>query len=272
MATKSLWHRFRLNVNLFIQGAVLSYIALFRWLHPPTYLASKILMPLTQILFFSFVGMYATNSTNATFYVIGNAIHIVAINGIFGVTMSIGEERWVGTLPYLFATPANRLTMFLGRAFVHVFDGILGALIGLLWGVLLLGLDLSKANPATLLLTIVITTFSTCALGLLMGCLSLITLNVMFVNNTVYFLLMIFSGANVPLAQMPGWMQTISWMLPLTRGIASARQIIAGGDFASVAPLLAGEFAIGLVYICLGYSLFRWFEFQAKRRGTLEAI
>jgi len=27
-----------------------------------------------------------------------------------------------------------------------------------------------------------------------------------------------------------------------------------------------------LVYICLGYSLFRWFEFQAKRRGTLEAM
>jgi len=29
---------------------------------------------------------------------------------------------------------------------------------------------------------------------------------------------------------------------------------------------------VGLVYIFLGYSLFRWFEFQAKRRGTLEAI
>jgi len=29
---------------------------------------------------------------------------------------------------------------------------------------------------------------------------------------------------------------------------------------------------VGLVYIFLGYSLFRWFEFQANRRGILEAI
>ncbi len=29
-----------------------------------------------------------------------------------GLTMSIGGDRWEGTLPYLFGTPANRLTMF----------------------------------------------------------------------------------------------------------------------------------------------------------------
>jgi len=39
-----------------------------------------------------------------------------------------------------------------------------------------------------------------------------------------------------------------------------------------VLPLLGGELLIGLIYILLGYSLFRWFEFQAKRRGTLEAF
>jgi ABC-2 type transport system ATP-binding protein len=108
--------------------------------------------------------------------------------------------------------------------------------------------------------------------GLLMGCLSLITRNMMFVNNTVYFLLLVFCGANVPLTVLPGWMRAVSQFLPLTRGIASARQIIAGAGLSEVVPLLAGELLIGLVYIFLGYSLFRWFEFQAKRHGTLEAI
>jgi ABC-2 type transport system permease protein len=105
-----------------------------------------------------------------------------------------------------------------------------------------------------------------------MGCLSLITLNVMFVNNTVYFLLLVFSGANLPLSSLPGWMQTISWFLPLTRGIAAARAIIAGRSLPEVAPLLAGELLLGFAYIFVGYALFRWFEFEAKRRGTLEAI
>jgi ABC-2 type transport system permease protein len=71
---------------------------------------------------------------------------------------------------------------------------------------------------------------------------------------------------------LPGWTRAVSWFLPLTRGIASARQIIAGASLAEVVPLLADELLIGLVYICLGYSLFRRFEFQAKRRGTLEAM
>ena len=69
---------------------------------------------------------------------------------------------------------------------------------------------------------------------------------------------------------MPGWMQAISSVLPLTRGIASARAIINGASLAEVAPLLLGEFLIGLAYVLAGYVLFRWFEYVAKRRGTLE--
>jgi ABC-2 type transport system permease protein len=261
-----------LNLRLFLQGAILSYIALFRWLRPSAYLASKVVMPLNQILFFTFLGMYATGRDSASFYVIGNAVQMAAISGIYGVTMSIGGDRWDGTLPYLFGTPANRMAMFFGRAFVHVFDGMLGVALGLMWGAVLLGLDLSQADPLALGLIILITTISTSGLGLLMGCLSLITRHMMFINNTVYFLLLVFSGANVPLTTLPRWMRSVSQFLPLTRGIASARSVIAGASPAEVASLLAGELLIGLVYIFLGYSLFCWFEFQAKRRGTLEAI
>lgn len=265
---RSLW----LNLRLFVEGALLSYIALFRWLRPMTYLASKVVMPLAQILFFTFLGMYATSPANASFYVIGNAIQIAAVSGIFGVTMSVGGERWSGTLIYLFGTPANRLSMFVGRAFFHVIDGILGVFIGLAWGVILLGLDLSHTDGPALLLAVLITVFSTSGLGLLLGCVSLVSLDTMFVNNTAYFLLLVFSGANVPVATLPAWMQAVSWGLPLTRGIAASRSLISGAPLADVAPLLAAEALLGMVYILLGYSLFRWFEYQARRRGTLESF
>jgi ABC-2 type transport system permease protein len=267
-----MFHSLIVNLRLFWQGTLLSYVALFHWLRPTTYLASKILSPLAQIFFFTFLGVYATGRDNASFYVIGNAIQIAATSGIYGVTMSIGGDRWNGTLPYLFGTPANRLFMFLGRSFVHIIDGVLGVIIGLLWGVLLLGVDLSHANLAALALTILITTFSTSGLGLLMGCVSLVTTNVMFVNNSVYFLLLIFSGANLPIDSLPVWMQRVSWALPLTRGIASARSLIAGASFYEVLPLLIGEFFLGLGYVVLGYGMFRWFETQAKARGTLETV
>jgi ABC-2 type transport system permease protein len=261
-----------LNARLFLQGALLSYVALFRWLRPATYLASKVIMPLNQILFFTFLGISAQGRESASFFLIGNAMQVTAISGIYGVTMSVGTDRWEGTLSYLFGTPANRLFLFLGRAFFHILDGMLGVVMGLTWGVLLLGLDLSKTDPAALGLTILITTLSTAGLGMIMGCLSLITRNVFFVNNTVYFLLLLLSGANIRVESLPGVLPSISQILPLTRGIAAARRIISGADLGMVGNLLAAEFGLALIYIALGYVLFLWFETQAKARGTLEVI
>lgn len=260
------------NIRLFWQGALLSYIALFRWLQPYQYMASKILSPLAQIFFFVYLGTYATGADNKTFYIVGNAIQIAAVSGIYGMTMSIGGDRNNGTLGYIFGTPANRLVIFMGRAFMNIMDGALGVVIAFMWGVLLMGLDLSHTNLSALALTIIVTTISTCGLGLLMGCLALITVNVMFVNNFVYFTLLIFSGANIPLVQLPGWIRAVSYMLPLTRGIIAAREIVGGAGLVQVAPLLLGELGIGLAYFLAGYVLFAIFEVVAKRRGTLEVF
>jgi len=261
-----------LNLRLFWQGASLAYVALFHWLQPATYAASKIIMPLAQMFFFVYLGTFATGAGNASFYIIGNALQITAVSGIYGVTMSIGGERNAGTLAYLFGTPANRMVIFLGRAFMNILDGALGVVIAFIWGVILLGLDLSHTNLGGLALIILVTTISTCGLGLLMGSLSLVTVNVMFVNNFVYFLLLIFSGANVPLDQMPSWMRAISNILPLTHGIVAGRMLVGGSSLSSVAPLLWSELGIGIVYGLLGYLLFTLFEVEAKRRGTLETF
>ena len=260
------------NLRLFWQGALLSYVALFRWMRPYQYVASKILMPLAQMFFFVYLGTYATGVDNRSFYIIGNALQIASVSGIYGMTMSIGGDRDNGTLGYIFGTPANRLVVFMGRAFMNIMDGAFGVVIAFTWGVVLMGLDISNTNIPALAITILITTISTCGLGLLMGCLALITVNVMFVNNFVYFMLLIFSGANIPLDQLPIWIRSVSYMLPLTRGILAAREIVGGAGLMDVAPFLLGELGIGLAYFLIGYILFAIFEVVAKRRGTLEVF
>jgi ABC-2 type transport system permease protein len=231
-----------------------------------------IFFPLGQIMFFTLLGIYATGAENASFFLIGNAMQITASAGIFGVSMAIGGERWAGTLMYLFGSPANRLAIFTGRATVHIFNGFVEVLLGLAWGWLLGWVVFSNTDPFALGLTILVATFSTAAMGLLLGCLGLVTVNVMFINNLVYFLLLLFSGANVPIASLPQWMQYISWCLPLTRGIEAAREIVGGASLAAVSGLVMGEFLVGVAYLLVGYSLFRFFENEAKRRGTLEAF
>ena len=259
------------SLRIFISGAWYAYAALFTWTRPASYLASRIIAPFEYMIFFTLLGMFATGRDTAEFYIIGNALQMAAYGGIFGVTMTVGRERNSGTLIYLVGSPANRLTIFLGRALFSILDGILGVAIGFGWG-MLLGLDLSAANLPGLALTIVITTISTCGLGLLMGSIALTAVNVGFIMNTVFFLLLIFSGANLTLEKMPAWMRAISTGLPLARGIPSARMLVVGAPLAKVWPLLVGELAIGLAYALVGFAFFRWFELQARRRGTLEAL
>ncbi len=264
--------KFVFNLRLFFESARLSYIALFRWLRPGTYAASKIIMPLADIMFFTFIGIYANGVESAPFYVIGNAMHLAAINGIYGVTMSIGGDRWEGTLPYLFGVPGSRLSFFLGRAFFHLIDGSLNVVIGLLLGWLIWQLDFSQANLPLLGAAIATATIATCGMGLALGAVGLVTVNIMFINNLFFFLLLIFAGANVPIEQFPNWMQVISQLIPLTRSIAAARLIIDGARLADVQSMLITELLIGAAYALLGFAIFRAFEYQARLRGTLEAI
>jgi len=260
------------NLRLFFQGAALSYRALFRWFRPSTYLASKIVMPLAQMIFFTFIGSFG-GAAPAEFFIIGNAMQIAAVSGIYGVTMSIGGDRWDGTLAYLFGSPANRLVLFFGRSLVHIIDGMVGVAIAFTWGIILFGLRIPVDRLGMLSLAVLVAVFSTSGLGLLMGCIGLITRNVMFVNNTVYFLLLLFSGANVPLTDLPGWIRSASSFLPLSHGIAAARLILSDSAASDqVCMLLLKELLVGTLYLLMGYSLFRRFEVRAKKKGALEVM
>src|SRR5439155_1547711 len=91
----------------------------FRWagqignsLEYPVWIVSGLLFP---ILFFAFLGR-AAGLENDRFYLIGNALQVGALPGLFAMTFAIAGERWFQTLSPVLATPANRAAIFLGRA------------------------------------------------------------------------------------------------------------------------------------------------------------
>jgi ABC-2 type transport system permease protein len=86
----------------------------------------------------------------------------------------------------------------------------------------------------------------------------------------MFGLLLIFSGANVPLDQLPGWMRAISDVTPLTHGIEAARLLADGASLGSVDHLIAQELLVGTGYGFAGYALLRFFEWQGRVHATLE--
>jgi ABC-2 type transport system permease protein len=84
--------------------------------------------------------------------------------------------------------------------------------------------------------------------------------------------MLLFCGVNVPLSVLPGWMSAISRCLPLTHGIAAAREIAAGASLGSVAGLVLTELAIGAAWAAAGFALFRLLERASRRRAVLDTF
>lgn len=263
--------RFGAQVGVFFRSTYLQYVALFQWATIRGYLAYKVLLPVTQILFFVELGVYATGRHNALYFGLGNALQLTANAGIFGVIATVANERQYGTLPLLLASPANRLVTFLSRAIVNVIDGIATVVVALGVVAVLFGLDLRASNLPVLGLCVLITSLTTAGLGLMFGSIGLVMRDAIIIANVVYYLLLIVCGVNFPVSRLPAAVQVVSYGLPLTRGIQAAREAAAGATLGHVSGLLAGELLVGSLYALGGYLLFRLLEGYARRGGLQEA-
>jgi ABC-2 type transport system permease protein len=259
------------NVRVFFVGGYYAYRALFNWMHWSHYIPTMLGGPTFQLLFFVYVGRFA-GLQDDEFFVTGNAIHLSAMAGIFGMAMTIGGERWTQTLSPLLATPANRLAMFLGRALPLIANGIVTSVWVFFVGWLLLDFDMAAAQIPALAVVIVASAFACTAFGLVVGAVGLRARDVFFLANIVVYTLLLICGANVPIDTLPGWLQTISSGVPLTHGIEAARAVADGATLAEVDHLVWTELAIGAVYAAIGYGLFRLFELEGRRRASLETI
>jgi len=257
------------SARIFLIGGVISYRALFNWARPAIYVPTMLGGPLFQILFFVYLGRYS-GVRNDRFFVVGNAVQVSAMAGIYGMTMAIANERYMGTLAPLLASPANRPALFLGRALPQVANGLVVSVFGFLVGTTIVGVHLPAAALPALALVVIVTVCSCTAFGMLLGSFGLRARDVFFISNVVYFLMLLLCGVNVPLATLPHWMQEISRVLPLTHGIAAARVIAAGGTLSDVSGLVVREITIGVVYAALAYGLFRWFEIESRRTASLD--
>jgi ABC-2 type transport system permease protein len=186
------------------------------------------------------------------------------------MTMSVANERWFGTLGPLLASPANRAAVFLGRGLPVLANGLLVSAFTFGIGALLLGFRPGAGSVPALAAILIVTVTSCTCFGMLLGSIGLRAKDFFFVANLAYFLMLLFCGVNIPLDVLPGWMSAVSRGLPLTHGIAAAREVAAGQSLAHVAGLVWTELGIAAAYAVGAYVLFRVLERESRRSGVLD--
>jgi ABC-2 type transport system permease protein len=257
------------SLRIFFIGGLTAYRGLINWLSPWIFIPSLVVTPIFQILLFVYIGR-AAGVQSDEFFVVGNAIQYASIPCIFSMTHAIAGERFQQTLAYLLVSPAGRLPLFLGRALPVILNALVVAAFSLLVAGLIMRIDVPLSSWPAILLVICISAFACTGLGLITAAVGLRVRETAVLNNIIFGLLLVFTGANVPLDEMPGWMEAVGRSVPLTHGIEAARDLADGASLGDVSGLLATEFVIGVLYTVVGYQALRFMEYQSRKRASIQ--
>jgi ABC-2 type transport system permease protein len=229
------------------------------------------------LYFFSrFVG--ATDNPHMRAYG-GNYLGFVAIGflaaelqqvGVNDLARRIRMAQMMGTLEAELATPAPPW-MVLGATPVYAFGASALRSIAYLWGAtVLVGLALPHANLLTVVVGVPLVLASFVGLGLLTAGSTMLVRRTNPVGLLLGSLSYFVSGVMYPVTVLPGWLQTLGHLLPLTHALAVLRGgFLMGASPSAVRGNLVALAAFAAVLIPAGVATFGYALHRARVDGSL---
>jgi ABC-2 type transport system permease protein len=179
-----------------------------------------LLMPIALYLAFGVAG-----NLNPTTLISG----LISLVILFGSTsieaVAVVMEKTSGTLERLLTAPVSTFSLLLGKAVAGFMLGPLTAIVVLVPVTLLYGA--SVANPLLVFLAIALSSFTFASLGILVSVYAKWIPEAQMYSNFLRFPMSFLSGAFIPMASMPAWLQTVSRLLPLTYCIEAIKEGLA---------------------------------------------
>jgi ABC-2 type transport system permease protein len=188
------------------------------------------------------------------------------------VAETIAWERWEGTIEYTLMAPVPRSLHLLGTCSYAVTYAIVRA--ALIFGVvaLLFGVDLGRANVWTALAVVCVGSISVIGLAIVAAVLPLLfTERGAQMTFVIHSSLLLISGVYAPVDVLPGWLQVLSPLSPMTYVLSAVRAgLLDGASPGAVASDLLILALMGFLLVPAGLMVFRSAERYARRTGRLK--
>ena len=202
--------------------------------------------------------------------VVGTVVYLLYNRLLWGTGVSIQSERWMGTIEVLFLTPTNKMIILIASG--------LSSLIEASWwifSIFFLGWTIFGVNPN-------ITSWPAVFISIASTMAALVSVGVFFAG---FFVLSraadqlasglqapirFFSGVAFPVSALPQMLQYVSYVIPVTYGIAALREcVLSGGDFGSIWAYIAPLWLMSIIFLILGQITLSVVTRQTKKKGTL---
>jgi len=204
-----------------------------------------------------------------SFALVGVAMAMYLRTGLGAFAESMREEQMMGTLEAMMSTPTSLTTIILSSSIWRFLFTSVSVLAFLVVGTFF-GVSFAGANILAALLLLVLTVAAYAALGIISASFIIVFKRGDPINWVVSSLSILLGGVFYPITVLPGWMQSLSRLLPITWSLEGIRgALLMGESFSALWEDFLALAIIAAVLIPLSLALFRLAVHYARRTGTL---
>jgi ABC-2 type transport system permease protein len=190
------------------------------------------------------------------FYVPGVIATLVMLVSLMLTSMAIVREKEVGTIEQIMATPIRPVEFILGKCAPFAVIGYVNVLMVTLVGLLWFGIPI-RGSFALLLLGTTFFLLSTLGIGLFISTVSRTQQQAMMTTFFFFFPAMLLSGFVYPIANMPPFVQWLTFLNPLRYFLVIIRGVfLKGVGFEILWPQIAALLALGLAMMAFAVTRF----------------
>ncbi|MCD2257440.1 ABC transporter permease [Lactobacillus sp. CC-MHH1034] len=228
------------------------------------YFLLEVVSPIFNLSFFVLIASFTRPNSDLNTWVIGNSFLLSANLSLFRVGSIMVKERYNGRLETLIASPSSTFRFILANTIFPVIVSTITTIFGLQISSYFFSQSIHLSF--SLFLIIISSMFSSVCFGLFLSNLAFITDSLNFLLNLFYYILLMFSGANFPISQLPHYLRFINDIIPLSHGITSAKLYLSNSNFKYQLFL---ELLVGIFYLNLTIFFSFFLEKKARQIGKL---
>ncbi len=197
------------------------------------------------------------NLLSRNFFVPGVIALLVMIVTLMLSAMAIVREKEIGTIEQIMVTPISQFEFILGKTIPFAVIGFVNVLLISVIAVTVFSIPLLGSLPL-LFFSTALYLLSTLGLGLFLSTVSSTQQQAMMSTFFVFFPAVLLSGFIFPIANMPEFVQYVTYINPLRYFLVIVRGIfLKGVGFEILWPQLLGLAVLGIVLMSLAVSRFK---------------
>jgi ABC-2 type transport system permease protein len=233
----------------------------------PDTLQACVTAPLLTVVFLT-ISQYSRTSVTS-FAVVAPTLMALWTTGLFTAGQMITDDRNLGTLESVLATPAPLPVVLLGRMCAVTMMGLVAFAESWLAAGIVFGRWLAIPHPFDLLAVLVVTGLATAGSAGLLSPLFVLTPSARTVQNTLSYPFYLLSGVLVPITFLPGWLQPMGRLVFLSWSADLLRASLARPPVTGFVPGLAVILLLGAIGYAVGVILLMRVLRAVRLSGTV---